>query len=712
MEGEATLPSAVLRGLGDRMYDKRKAATIEIQSIVKACYEKGDYTRINSIITLLAQEFSRSRNVNHRKGGVNGLAGIAVGLTGMRIEQFLELLVPPVLECFDDPESRVCYYAAESLYNIAKVARTHVLKYFNPIFDGLCKLFAHVDNDVKNAAALLDRLIKDIVTQSDSFDLESFIPLLQKHIKRTKPYIRQLLVSWICVLDTVPDLNMLDYLPDFLDGLFNMLSDGNREIKQMADNALSDFLKEINDADVVELGPIIPILMEQSRSKERTNRLVAMTWLNDFIDIGKTALLKFYAVMLGSIMFCTSDPDKEINSLTKKANLSLMSLIQSTSIKFDLDPLLQTLTRELVSEFVTTRLAALHWVSMLHEKDPEEMNKSIGNLLPVLLKTVSDEDDEAVLLDLQVIARISQNEDQFLRVLNALVQLFMEDRSLLETRGSLVVRKLCSFMEGKKIYVALASILDNTFAGKDLEFVSLMVQTLNLILLTAPELGILRKLLKDSFDGDDAMDATNSKRSNSKEENRELFYSLFRCWSHNPVATFSLCLLAQAYELSSALILKFSEVDVTVGFLMQIDKLIQLLESPVFIHLRLQLLEMNPKHAALLKSLYGLLMLLPQSQAYRILAARLNSLSSLQQHMQSVVLAEKDPGREIRTMEKILNQEEYKELFVRFGTVQERHLQHRLKLLEATIGAKQLKQKTTQSDNKNDNTNNSSNETD
>ena len=184
----------------------------------------------------------------------------------------------------------------------------------------------------------------------------------------------------------------------------------------MADNALSDFLKEINDADVVELGPIIPILMEQSRSKERTNRLVAMTWLNDFIDIGKTALLKFYAVMLGSIMFCTSDPDKEINSLTKKANLSLMSLIQSTSIKFDLDPLLQTLTRELVSEFVTTRLAALHWVSMLHEKDPEEMNKSIGNLLPVLLKTVSDEDDEAVLLDLQVIARISQNEDQFLRV--------------------------------------------------------------------------------------------------------------------------------------------------------------------------------------------------------------------------------------------------------------------------------------------------------
>ena len=75
-------------------------------------------------------------------------------------------------------------------------------------------------------------------------DLIGFISFRQqKHIKRTKPYIRQLLVGWITVLDAVPDINMLDYLPDFLEGLFNMLSDGNREIKQSADNALSEFLQ-------------------------------------------------------------------------------------------------------------------------------------------------------------------------------------------------------------------------------------------------------------------------------------------------------------------------------------------------------------------------------------------------------------------------------------------------------------------------------------
>ena len=50
-------------------------------------------------------------------------------------------------------------------------------------------------------------------------------------------------VGWITVLDSVPDINMIDWLPDFMDGLFNMLSDGNKEIRQAAESALSNFLK-------------------------------------------------------------------------------------------------------------------------------------------------------------------------------------------------------------------------------------------------------------------------------------------------------------------------------------------------------------------------------------------------------------------------------------------------------------------------------------
>ncbi len=43
-------------------------------------------------------------------------------------------------------------------------------------------------------------------------------------------FIRQLVIGWISVLDAVPDLNMLEHLPEFLGGLFSMLSDGQKGI--------------------------------------------------------------------------------------------------------------------------------------------------------------------------------------------------------------------------------------------------------------------------------------------------------------------------------------------------------------------------------------------------------------------------------------------------------------------------------------------------
>lgn len=78
------------------------------------------------------------------------------------------------------------------------------------------------------------------------------------------------------------------------------------------------------------------------------------------------------------------------------------------------------------------------------------------------------------------------------------------------------------------------------------------------------------------------------------------FVGLFRSWCHNAVSTFSLCLLAQAYEQAYNLLqilsvyqlylpqqsadktIHSAELEMTVNMLIQIDKLVQLLESPVF----------------------------------------------------------------------------------------------------------------------------------
>ncbi len=102
-------------------------------------------------------------------------------------------------------------------------------------------------------------------------------------------------------------------------------------------------------------------------------------------------------------MFCISDPEQEICDAAKGCNQSFLALVRSTAEPFPLAPLLQLLTMDLLSEHVTTRVAALQWINMLHEKDPVAMNAFIGDLLPALLKTLSDPADEVVLLNLPVL---------------------------------------------------------------------------------------------------------------------------------------------------------------------------------------------------------------------------------------------------------------------------------------------------------------------
>ncbi len=638
---------------------------------------------IYSLIQILSKDFCTSMNSNLRKGGLIGLAATGIGLMSQQLTpQYLGFLIKPVIQCFDDPEARVRYYACESLYNIIKVARGSILAYFNLIFDGLTKLFADVDEDVKNGANLLDRLVKDIVTESEDFSVDEFLPHLQNYIRRTNPYIRQLLVGWITVLDGIADVSMVDYLPDFLDGLFNMLSDSNREIRQAADSALCEFLKEIRTSTVVEFGPIVSILVFQCHSKDRLNRLTAITWLAELIHhphSGGDALLPYHAEILRAIMSCISDSEIEIRKVSERTNADLLNLVRETEENFEIAILLDTLTKELSGkDDVPTKMAALKWINMLLEKRRQDLNIYTNNLLPFLLQSLSDSSDNVVLLTVQVLSRITLSQrpasergsrekitekdvalddTQFLIVIKAILSLFASDRRLLETRGSLIVRRLCVLLNAKSVYTIMAEIISSYDISSQngdsftLEFVATMIQTLNLILLTAAELHNLRKLLEGSFSGKSSVVQLSSKsvklalsygrpssapdgKMEAKNEGAQVFASLFHCWCNNPVSTFSLCLLARAYDLAFALVKKFSQLEVTVGFLMQIDKLVHLIESPVFVHVRLQLLDVEaPYHTYLLKSCYGLLMILPQSEAFRSLNDRLTAVCNLRDNL-------------------------------------------------------------------------------
>lgn len=606
----AEIAPSVLRNLVDKVYDKRKNAALEIEGIVKQLAAvPGDREKINSVINLLTRDYVYSPNANHAKGGLIGLAAVTIGLTA-NAARYLEQIVPPVLKALRNKDRDVRYAACEALYNIAKVVRGDSIPYFNQVFDALCQLCADSDTEVQSAAHLLDRLVKDIVTESDQFSIEEFIPLLRERMNILNPYVRQFLVGWITVLDSVPDIDMVGFLPDLLDGLFNMLSDSSHGIRQQADAALCEFLQEIKCSSNVDYGRMAQILVQRAGSLDEFTRLTSITWINEFVKLAGDQLVPHYADILGAILPCISDEEEKIQVVARETNEELRTIHSNPADEFDIGAILSIARRELTSKWEATRIEALNWIATLLSWHRDEVISYLNDIFDSLLKALSDPSDKVVLRVLEVHACIAKDTQHFCHLVVYLLHTFRSNHLLLETRGALVVRRLCVLLDEERVYREFSTLLEGE---DDLDFALIMVQALNTILLTSSELAELRSLLKQTLVDDSG---------------RSLFVSLYASWCHSPMATISLCLLAQTYHHASDVIQSLGEEDINVKFLVQLDKLIRLLETPIFGYLRLQLLEPE-KNPWLLKSLYGLLMLLPQqSAAFKILRTRLKTVPS------------------------------------------------------------------------------------
>ncbi|KAK5995795.1 Protein VAC14-like protein [Cladobotryum mycophilum] len=753
----------IQRALNDKLYDKRKVGALELEKVIRDLVAVRDYQRVHEILEQLCNDYAYAVHQPHaRNGGLIGLAAAAIAL-GVELPHYLVKIVPPVLACFTDQDARVRYYACEAMYNIAKVAKGEILVYFNSIFDQLCKLGADSELSVKNGAELLDRLVKDIVSESaasyvsvletpldfdgkdkvdiddqhphlpTAFSLPRFIPLLKERIWVINPFTRQFLVGWITLLDSIPDLELVTYLPDFLGGILKFLSDQNADVRIATQTCLDKFLSEIKRISQVKKG-----IIESRRSKEGGKRkrqesvdsgsvrpeleegdevgsdalndddeesveedwipgqdveinykeileiltatldspleedclLESLRWIVEFLDICPEEVLPFTPKILAHMLPAMASTKETIRLAATRVNTCLIDYVVSlsdeseitqpprpqlslerpdapgsnrASISSSRDPevrsptpaqgqvtstlgtttgstqvqdldyaaAVNSLTLLFLNDHETTRVAALTWLIMLHRKAPRKVLAFNDGTFPALLKTLSDPSDAVVTRDLQLLSQISRNseDDYFASFMINLLQLFSTDRKLLETRGNLIIRQLCISLSPERIYRTLADCIEKE---EDVEFASIMVQNLNNNLITAPQLAEVRKRL----------------RNLETKDGQTLFVALFRSWCYNAVATFSLCLLAQAYEQAYNLLQIFGELDMTVNMLIQVDKLVQLIESPVFTYLRLQLLEPE-KYPYLYKCMYGILMLLPQSSAFAALKNRLNSVSSI-----------------------------------------------------------------------------------
>ena len=104
----------------------------------------------------------------------------------------------------------------------------------------------------------------------------------------------------------------------------------------------------------------------------------------------------------------------------------------------------------------------------------------------------------------------------------------------------------------------------------------------------------------------------------------------FDCGCINPITAISLCWLVEDYVVADAIATSLSKQKLSLSLLIQADHLLQLLDGPIFLHLRLHLIDRHYLQSqALIHSLYQFMMLIPQSDSYMHFVDRLKNLQSL-----------------------------------------------------------------------------------
>jgi vacuole morphology and inheritance protein 14 len=275
------------------------------------------------------------------------------------------------------------------------------------------QLAADPELSVKNGAELLDRLVKDIVAESaatyvsvlqanspeeslaetemegssptyaddepfpTAFSLPRFVPLLKERIHVINPFTRIFLVSWITLLDSIPDLELVSHLPAFLGGLFSFLSDPNQDVHVATQQALEGFLAEIKRIARVKRG------VEESR-KNRTAKEGHARTLSDSGSTGTDeALRQTERLSLDEERSNTATPMEE------KDEGADGSWIPGQDVEVDHQKIIEILIPFLDSPEEELQLTALRWVDNFFEICPEDLLPFVPKLLSQVLPVIA-----------------------------------------------------------------------------------------------------------------------------------------------------------------------------------------------------------------------------------------------------------------------------------------------------------------------------------
>ena len=590
------------------------------------------------------------------------------------------ILIEPLMSFFKEQEPKIIVSSAKALIKLIKNITKVVLTYFTNFFDSIIILKLNPDQDVRNSGNALDEFLKDslgnsfqgIITSKKENECNFSIEyLLQKLRENSHPAVQILIVSWITFIEAIPDLKLVKYLTKIIPELLIMLNDKTKDVYQCAEQCLKKIsigieahYDELSDTYQESINEIAGIIIGNCKNPNDRVKSCAFEWLlmllNKYSSIissyiaekengngesknihqkNKNLLLKVGLIekaenkkMITSSILINKIPfdlfskileiliynvgttsNRQIENLFKKCNSTFQTII--LTIPFDVygDNIQQleiVIKRNLdIGNQESAITLILDWTLKLFGRFNCKMFSSTEEFIEKLVMSIPEKNEAIFNGILDILCQIAIFKQSYSNeIIHNVIYKLSKNQKLITANGINILKKLSSAIPVCLTYEISS---DNLLKNNDIIFVVQMINIMDIFLLVENETEKVRNKLKRTDD--------------SNEENEKFFEKIFTLWSFNPISTLILCIISEKFELSYFLTLKLAEMKLNQEDYIQLTQMVQLIESSLFNGIRIKLLE-PLKNILFVKTLYAILMLLPQGQAFNALANRLKSI--------------------------------------------------------------------------------------
>ncbi|ORM40944.1 Ubiquitin-like modifier-activating enzyme 1 [Babesia sp. Xinjiang] len=512
---------------------------------------------VQRFVNIMRTQYMDNAIPDYRIGGLIGIASAAIALDD-HLDDHADALIRLVLPYFTDQDPSVRYYACESLYNIAKKAHDGVVRCFSDIFDGICKLSCDEDEDVRQSSQFMNRLMREIILNDKYKAVDLVVELIASRMDvrgAAELCLAEFLALFKKTFATKTEI--------ISDEFFNVI------LINMTRNEY--VIKRMNIVWVRELACLQPHVI----------------YFNGFHLLLKSVIVSIADQNGGGSRLSGFHIRPDVSTCAQEANKQLFLMTKERKTITNVE----NITKELVTILNchvnhVVMLTALQWLILLLELKPKVMKDTVPVVTKAVVSCFKQCDSELIMEATikAIILVLELGTEHFDLVSQQLLELFKTDDALLEDRGNRIIINVCKNIGFENFYSITASCLAKE---NDHNFLQRIVHTLNWTLLTSEDAREMRAFLLT-------------------ENGDNLGTQLQMCWDHNLAAALALALWREKYEFANNIVQRIADSNFGIEFWLWIDSIVQLLDSHVFMKMRLHLLQPT-RYRELLQALLGML---------------------------------------------------------------------------------------------------------